>query len=243
MISERQIAEKFTTIWKQHFPLLTPQFMRVFNESRVQMANESVLQKSENVRYDIVSELAFNITALSFEKELPVDQVLNDKDTLKKLTLETARAIWKSGNYSGADLVLRSEEIVECQLICDNTVEFVNLQKNDEVTFKPVVKGYGFLTSLVADLTIDDTLYEVKTVNRNFRSSDLKQLLIYLALQQVTGTQSWKFGGLYNPRTGTYCKFNVKGLVYNLSGGKSPNEVFESLLNNLTRDIQIDSRF
>ena len=86
-------------------------------------------------------------------------------------------------------------------------------------------------------------MYEIKTVNRNFKSSDLKQLFIYLALRQVSEEENWKYAGLYNPRKGTYCKFNVKSLIYNLTGGQTPNETFDNLLNGLVRDIEIDSTF
>ena len=101
----------------------------------------------------------------------------------------------------------------------------------------------SFIPDLIADLSISDTLFELKTVNRNFKSSDLKQLFIYIALRQVSEKENWRYAGLYNPRKGTYCKFNIKSLIFNLTGGKTPNEAFENLLNGLNRDVEIDSRF
>lgn len=242
MITERDIAEKFSIIWKQHFPLLTPSFMRVFNEAKIFNINAPI-PINENVRNDIVSEIAFNILEKITIEKTKVEVFINDENKLKKIIEVTAKAIWKSGNYSENDLILNDYELNEIKRICNNTIEFIEKLKKSELQFKPEFKGYSFIPDLIGDLSIDDTLFEIKMVNRNFKSSDLKQLFIYLALQQVSTGQNWKSAGLYNPRKGTYCIFNVKSLIYNLTGGKSPNEAFENLLDGLTRDIQLDSKF
>lgn len=243
MISERDISEKFSAIWKQNFPLMTPSFMRVFNEAQIKRINENPIPKSENIRYDIVSETSFNLSEIVTIEEQSVDKIINNSSRFKKVVSETAKSIWTSGNYKKDDLRLEKEEIEEIQKICENTLEFIQLTKTKEVEFKPKLKGYGFIPDLIADLSIDDTLYEIKTVSRNFKSSDLKQLFIYLALRQVSEGVNWKYAGLYNPRRGTFCKFNVKSLIYNLTGGQTPNETFENLLSGLVRDIEIDSTF
>lgn len=243
MISERDISEKFSAIWKQNLPLMTPSFMRVFNEAQIKRINKNPIPNSENIRYDIVSETSFNLSEIATIEEQSVDKIINNSSRFKKVVSETAKSIWTSGNYKKDDLRLGKAEIEEIQKICKNTLEFIRLTKTKEVEFKPKLKGYGFIPDLIADLSVDDTLYEIKTVNRNFKSSDLKQLFIYLALRQVSEGVNWKYAGLYNPRKGTFCKFNIKSLIYNLTGGQTPNETFENLLNGLVRDIEIDSTF
>ncbi|WP_163399519.1 hypothetical protein [Flavobacterium fluviatile] len=242
MITEREIAEKFSVIWKQHFPLLTPTFMRVFNEAHIFNINAPIPIK-ENVRNDIVSEISFNIVEKVIIEESYIEDYIENEIKLKKIVEFTAKSIWKSGNFSEKDFLLNEIEITEIKRICQNLIEFIQKIKKKQVKFKPTFTGYGFIPDLVGDLSIDDTLFEIKTVNRNFRSSDLKQLLLYLALQQVSSGLNWKYAGLYNPRKGTYCKFNIKNLIYDLAGGKTPNESFENLLDSLTRDVQIDSKF
>lgn len=135
---------------------------------------------------------------------------------------------------------IEKQEIIA---IAENTLEFIEKLGGQDVLFKPKLKGYSFIPDLTADISIGDSIFEIKTVNRNFKSSDLKQLFIYIALRQVSERENWKFAGLYNPRKGVYCKFNIKSLIYNLTGGKTPNEAFENLLNGLNRDVEIDSRF
>lgn len=243
MITERDIAEKFSVIWKQNFPMLTPDFMRVFNEVQVSTINSNAIPIKENVRYDIVAELAFNLSEKVSNQEISLNELERNAPFFKGLVTETAKTIWKSGNYTESDLNFSTVEFEEAVAICENILEFIEKVKVNNFVFKPKLIGFGPVPDLVADLSVDDSLYEIKTVNRTFRSSDLKQLFIYLALKQMSGETNWKFGGLYNPRKGVYCKFNIKGLVYNLSGGKSSNESFENLLNSLTRDVQLDSKF
>ncbi|MGQ1908258.1 hypothetical protein ACT3CE_00585 [Marinifilum sp. RC60d5] len=243
MITERDIAEKFSVVWKQHFPLLNSNFMRMFNESQVKQLNKIPIPIKENIKYDLVSEAAFILTNKLIENDCAIEEFLSDKTNLLDLITQTAFIIWKSGNYTKKDLVLSKVEIEEISSISKNIFEFIKINKKESVQFKPTLKGYGIFPDLEADISIDDTLYEIKTVNRNFKSSDLKQLFIYLALGQVSDNMIWNYAGLYNPRKGTYCKFNIKSMVNNLTGGLSPNETFENLLNSLDRDIQIDSRF
>lgn len=239
MITERDIAEKFSVIWKQHFPMLTPNYMRVFNEAQILPINTNPIPKKDDVRYDLISELAFNLSYKSYNEGIDINNFQQQDSAVVELVKETARAIWKSGNYSDSDLNLSEIEFEEAILISKNTIEFIEKIKQQQIQFKPTLKGFGSVPDLIADISIDDSLFEVKTVNRNFRSSDLKQLFIYLALRQVENRTNWIYGGLYNPRRGVYCKFNIK----NLSGGKSTNEAFENLLNSLSRDVQIDSKF
>lgn len=243
MISERDISEKFSAIWKQNLPLMTSSFMRVFNEAQVKTTNKNPIPNIQNVRYDIVAETAFNLSEIAIVEDEKINEIIKDSKRFQKIVSDTAKSIWTTGNYKKKDLKLEKAELEEIQNICKNTLEFIEKSKKKKVEFKPKLIGYGFIPDLEGDLSIDDTLYEIKTVNRNFKSSDLKQLFIYLALKQVSEEENWKYAGLYNPRKGIYCKFNVKSLIYNLTGGQTPNETFENLLNGLVRDIEIDSTF
>lgn len=243
MISERDISEKFSAIWKQQFPLLTPNFMRVFNETQVTRINTKQINTIEEVRYDLVSETAFNLSELAYLNKVTPAKVFSDIVEQTKIVEITAKSIWKSGNYSASELIMLVAERKEIISISNNILEFIGKMDSEKVQFRPKLKGYSFIPDLVADISIDDTLFELKTVKRNFKSSDLKQLFIYLALRQVSDNENWSFAGLYNPRKGIYSKSNIKSLIYNLTGGSTPNEAFESLLNGLIRDIEIDSKF
>ena len=180
MISERDISEKFTAIWKQNLPLMTPSFMRVFNLAQIKKINKNPIPNSEDIRYDIVAETSFNLSEIATVEDKKIKKIIKDSKRLKKIVSETAKSIWTTGNYEKKDLKLKKPEVEEIEKICENTLEFIKITKKKKVEFKPKLKGYSFIPDLTADLSIDDTLYEIKTVNRNFKSSDLKQLFIYL---------------------------------------------------------------
>jgi len=243
MISERDLAEKFTDIWKQHFPLLTASYMKLFNEAKPKTINQEIITNhSEEIRYDLVSQLAFNIVEKVSSRKIEYTDAWKEKK-LKPIIEQTASEIWRNGNLTYEDINLLEPEKIDCQKICNNIFEFLNKTTIKSSSFKPKFSGYGIISDLIGDLEIDDTLYEIKTVQRNFRSSDLKQLIIYLALSHVKGNKTWKYAGLYNPRKGIYCKFKVEKLIYDISAGKSTSESFKSLLDSFTREVNIDSRF
>lgn len=243
MISERDLAEKFTDIWKQHFPLLTSSYMKLFNEAKPKKINQELITNlSEDIRYDLVSQLAFNIVEKVSSKKIEYSDIWKEKQ-LKPIIEQTAFEIWKNKNLNYKEINFLETEKNDCQNICNNIFEFLNKITVVSSSFKPKFSGYGIISNLIGDLEIDGTLYEIKTVQRNFRSSDIKQLIIYLALSHVQGDLTWERAGLYNPRRGTYCVFNVEKLIYDISAGKSTSESFKSLLDSFTREVNIDSRF
>jgi len=93
-------------------------------------------------------------------------------------------------------------------------------------------------------MSIGESLFEVKTVDRNLAGKDIRQLLVYLALQAATGDRKWRSGGLFNPRRARYYQFYVDELVPKMSGGNSAAEVLREIVEFLsTRDIQVDATF
>ena len=243
MITERDIAEKFTIIWKQNFPLLTPSFMKLFNEARVSKLNIKEALLVDEVRYDLVSELAFNLTQLIIEKKIKGVEFLQSENNTKPLIEKIYKSIRPYSKPSEDELILTNTEIADTLNLCSNTCEFLSEIGAKQIRFKPKLCGYGIIPSLEADIEVDNCLFEIKTVTRNFKSSDLKQLFIYLALKQVSKEKNWTNAGLYNPRKGTFCRFGIAELIDDITGGKTPNEAFENLLNSLTRDIELDSNF
>ncbi|MFA0961121.1 hypothetical protein AB9P05_04915 [Roseivirga sp. BDSF3-8] len=243
MINERDIAEKFSAVWKSNFPLLTPNFIRVYNETQVIKINTNSILKSGELRYDLVSEVAFNISAEIYRNECKVEEFLTDIDKMRLILRKVVKLIWRSEGDSGIDVILSNDEEDDVKKITENILEFLNKFSGDKVEFKPEIKGFGFIPKLEADLSIGTTLFEIKTVTRNFKSSDFKQLFLYLALRQVSNQSNWEYAGLYNPRRGVYCRFHIGNMVSSLSGNKTPNEAFDNLLNSLVRDVEIDTKF
>ncbi|HEX7722761.1 MAG TPA: hypothetical protein VF397_11430 [Pyrinomonadaceae bacterium] len=96
----------------------------------------------------------------------------------------------------------------------------------------------------MADISIGRALFEVKTVDRNLASKDIRQLIVYLALQAATGERIWSVGGFFNPRKAEYHEFVVDELIAQVSGGRSSSEVYHALVDFVCSwDLQLDTAF
>ncbi|ANM28510.1 hypothetical protein ABI59_01030 [Acidobacteria bacterium Mor1] len=139
---------------------------------------------------------------------------------------------------------MSTEEWSEVRLLANRYAAFLRIHSHDPVQFSPRINGWGVLPTGEADLAVGDTLFEVKTVNRNIAGKDLRQLLIYLALTTTDTDHRWEYGGFLNPRRSLWYKFSVDSVVRQISGGYSPREVFRELLSYFDeRDITLDTRF
>jgi hypothetical protein len=122
-------------------------------------------------------------------------------------------------------------EIYAVRAIEESLLKFVQQRSSQvlEVIFEPSFSGCGFLNSCVGDVLIGDELYEVKAGDRRFRSTDLRQLITYCALNYAAGTCAIAKAGCVNPRRGTYFVFDLAAIAYAMSG-KSAGELFSDII-------------
>lgn len=234
-MNERTLAESFSSIWQQHLPKLDSKYIEHLNFFEVKAIHDRQVIASAPSKSALFSEIAFNLSALAHDnQELPA-AIFQDKVRQQDLIAATAGSLSKLVAYTGDQLSLSDAELSEILGLAENTMEFIEKMGGRQVIFRPKVKGYGIISTLTADLSIDDTLFEIKTVNRNFKSSDLKQLFIYLALRHLSEEETFTHGGLYNPRKSTYCKFEVNDLIKELSDGNSTRNTFENLLEDFNK--------
>lgn len=250
MISERTISKGFSALWGELFPLLTANFMRVFNRAYVVRLTDfsgsacrPIPLGAELDHPDLVAELSFHIARISHEQRLSVDEVFDTPASRNEAIAASQRII---ALYEGAKptqtVSLSDVEQEEAKYLGHNYVKFLRNEEG-EIEFSPEIPGAGVLGPCQGDLSVGSTLFEIKTVHRNFQSKDLKQLILYLALQAATGDRRWLYGGLFNPRQAVSCRFEVNPFVGRLSGGRAPLEVFNDLVNGISRDALNDSVF
>jgi hypothetical protein len=122
-------------------------------------------------------------------------------------------------------------EIDAVNAIQDSLLNFVRQRSAQtlKVTFEPNFAGCGFLNPCVGDVLIGDALYEVKAGDRRFRSTDIRQLLTYCALNYAAGTCTIKKAGCVNPRRGTYFILELDAIAYAMAG-KSSSELFSDII-------------
>ena len=250
MITERTLARIFPSLWRNLFPFLTPNFMRIFNQAYVDgMKTEQgdsvspVPMQSDMNRSDLVAELAIHTTRLAMESDISMEKAYSDTELLQAAWRSSQELIDRyEGRKPTIEFDLTDNEKFEARALAYNFEEFFVHLKGD-IEFLPKIAGAGVIGECEADLAVGHTLFEIKTVNRNFQSKDLRQLLIYLALSCIAGEQRWSDAGLVNPRRAVWCSFSVEPFVRLISGGRSLKEVSEELLAEISRDVQIDSIF
>lgn len=172
-------------------------------------------------------------------------EALKDGDHIVARAWHAAQAVVEKYEGTGGNRVSGfpfSEIALEEALAISKNIEAVSTTLPGSARFFPSVRGAGVIRRCEADLAIGCLLIEVKAVSRRFMAKDMKQLLVYLALD-AADTKRWSKGCILNPRLGLWCEFDVEELVQFLSGGQSSAVTFSDLLEGLSRDVEIDALF
>jgi hypothetical protein len=244
MISERELAEFFHSFWQEHFPLLGPAFMRRFNVEDKEFLNsadgERILRITPGVgieRFDLVAEMAFE---LAIESHKAAAGEPHDGEGAIQRALKRIAAFNGIADVPGPS----PQETAESEILVKNYSHFFNTITRDVLLqFRPRIKGTGVLSEMEADFCSAEVLFEVKTVNRNLQSSDLRQVIVYLVAGIGSRQYSWTDYCIFNPRRALYYKGRVDELLGYLSGRTAP-EVISDVMNALMeREQPLETRF
>ena len=253
MISERTFASSFPGFWSDLLPLLTPTLVRLINDGYKNRLTDSdgvlikpVEKSVEVVDYAVLAEFAYYVAKLAVENRTNVRDVYDDASL--RLSAEQA-ALLVVEQYKGAKTTTGSRltdvEQDEGLALAQNYERFFEQRGCEEgIEFDPIIPGAGFLQTCKADISIGPALFEVKTVSRNLAGKDIRQLIVYLALQATAGHRRWTRAGFLNPRKADYHEFDVNTVITQISGGRSVPEVYRDLVDfACSRDVQIDTAF
>lgn len=206
MISERQIA-MYGGFWASLTPMMED-FVRMVNATVVDEALPAIDPHSPGPRRAFVNELGFEIFALQqanpdgADKQPPLDTllILATKVAAKIAQLEPGS---ESANAAFSD-----DEADEAMALATRLRLLVRPLGAPVVT-KVHLPGCGFIGDAYADIVAKTTLCEVKAGLRSFRSTDVRQLLTYAALNHACGLHSIDTLALVNPRVGTVASMNL----------------------------------
>lgn len=252
MISEKTVASVFNGFWEEVLPLLTPSFVRVFNEAHSEELVDLPSSKfvripiaPEVTKHDLVAEFAFCAAEASHVSGESIFDIANEQKAINEIYAKSVGFLKRYDSGDG-EILLNDTEISEAFKLADQYqrfFEFLHL-RHSQIEFRPKINGAGFLGGCTADISAGDTLYEVKAVSRNLAGRDIRQLLIYLALRSAADQPQWEHAGFFNPRRALHYRFSVEHLIYRTSGGRSKTEVFDRLIRFLSaREIELDTPF
>ena len=238
MISERAFVRSFGSFWNELLPLLTPRFVAIFNVEYAKSLRDSQgnplrsLPVANGIHPDLVAEFAFRLARLTQERDITI------------LPNENMNALIEQAEYQAFNLIslyegtqhtrpksLSEVELNEGILLGRRYGALYQAFGDDlKVAYCPSIPGAGFLASTEADISINDTLIEVKTTTRPPSGQDIKQLIVYLALDASAHRNQWARVGIFNPRRGMLHCVETDALLFQLSGGRLRPDVLADLL-------------
>lgn len=250
MTTERQLSTEFHHFWSELLPLLTPAYVSIFNHLHMKtlpaptgrLTSAPRISRSAG-RPDLIAELAFHLARIAFENKMSASKVTQTQNLIAEAICSTKQLFLQYEGTAPSEFRPRPNELQQALRYTNVYVQFLSMfGKRSKIEFAPRISGSGFMNECRADLAINDALFEIKTVNRNIAGKDIRQLIIYLALQASTGKRRWKQAGFFNPRRAVFSCFSVDTLVNQVSGGRVSGEVFTEIIDFLSgRDAHIET--
>lgn len=198
MISEIAFIRDHTSFWRNISPL-SEDFVRYVNVHVLDRYETELMSKVATSRRAIINEIGFELFCRCTQKGIALDSIVSDEideiinatsSYISNLRINVPQFINK----------LNENELNESREISRRLLNFFKRFKT--VILRPAFFGCGQLNYCLGDVIADDTLYEIKSGGRPFRSIDLRQLVLYMTLNRLSNAYDIKNLGLYNPRKG-----------------------------------------
>jgi len=221
MISGIKLASSFTSFWQELLPT-GEAFVRRMNldKERFDVPLDS---KIEAARHALVNEMAFITFKLSLSNGFSLDRIQYSKKELSQIYLyawqSVQRSHWFIGSEADQPNDIERDEIIE--IARRLRYFFREFHSSKTLTLSPSFPGCGFVDDCEGDVFVEQALYEIKAGERTFRLVDVKQILVYLALNQCSKHYEINRVGFLNPRMGVFYSLDVEELVLRLAGKSS----------------------
>jgi hypothetical protein len=136
-----------------------------------------------------------------------------------------------SPQLNSKDIIISTVERREALAISGRLYNFFMIEnRRKDLVISPFFKGSGVISSCNGDVLVgDETIYEIKSGDRKFRSVDYRQLAIYAALHFAQYGLRIRNIGLVNPRTGMTVRVPIETFAREVSG-QSAVALFQSLV-------------
>lgn len=228
MISERIFSKRYSSFWAELLPWCE-RFARLINLSYDRYEHEFETDNLATSERAIVNELAFEWFAWSVHAGIPLDGIAADE--LRDLEGAVSSKIALLSGTGDGSIVLSNAERREAKAIARSIQKYFSARHaNEPIMTSPHFPGCGFLDSCYGDAVVGRCLVEIKAGDRNFRSVDLRQVLIYAALNSVSEQYDLSEIVLLNPRRGIYYRASIEAICAE-AGGHSSEEVLNEIVN------------
>lgn len=206
MISETSFSRGYSDFWTEHTPWIN-NYVSSMNVGLIERVYPPL-----DITDDAGHRSINNIVAFTQFKNL----ISKVEDTSIETAFEESKRIIK--NYPRNNLESYILTDIYCQVIKYQSSRLVNQYSNLKVEFHPQFAGCGIMESCQGDLKYGKTLVEIKAGCQPFKPSDIKQIIIYIALNWLSNRQlDLEFVELFNPRLGTLWNSSISDLIYSIS--------------------------
>jgi len=222
MISERKMANSYVSFWNQLLPTADT-FVRQINIASERFYSHVPAVTKDRDKRAVINELAFRL----FKATVDGDEI----------TPELKGAIESEVRDYIEDLIranvkippLSNEEVEESERISKSLSMYFAMSDLSALIFWPLFKGCGRISACRGDIIDGNKLIEVKAGDRNFKVTDIRQLMIYMALNFSSGQYPIKEMALVNPRTGFKYECDIDILI-EFSSGRKAVDVFADIV-------------
>lgn len=219
MISEKAFIQNHPSFWKTLFPLANI-FMRGIQLECKQKQNDLDMY-TKGRRFSFVSQIGFMVFVHCIKDarlHFPQNEIKKEApwyEEIEMLCITQFRLFEDDDDTIRAPL--NNDEFEDAKKLSLRLLErFENKKKN--ILIYPEFAGCGWLDTCYGDIVVENTIYEIKSVNRNYNISDYRQLMVYCALNHLSKQHNIQTIALYNPRKDILCTHKLEDFASAISG-------------------------
>jgi hypothetical protein len=216
MISERKFANGFASFWRGVLPM-SEAYTRQMNLRATRFAPPMTLE-FEATRSAIISELGFRLFKHFREKIMTMKGMADPGPIELRLADETWKYVRELIGTPRGILPPTVLDFHAAHELARRLTSFFLFEGKPDIVYSPMFLGCGIIDTCYGDVLCGNDLYEVKNVERHFRSVDLRQVLVYCALADAAGTPQLHSVSLVNARLGTYFQAELDELAIEVAG-------------------------
>lgn len=229
MINEKRFAETFTSFWNVVLPLSNSAIKNLKTISHT--VTDAVDTEYIKSRRAFINHFAFNI----FKHSIKVNKIVHllDNEVINRIHNLTQKQLNAFISKDLPDLrTLNAKEIEEALLMAENIETFfaTYYKAKNKILVNPLFNGCGIIKNCFGDVIVNNNLFEIKATKKFFEPKDIRQLLVYCALNSRNKKYDIENIGIYNPKVGQYFKIGVDELCL-MASGKESTIIFNDIIN------------
>jgi len=175
MISEVSFSRGYSSFWTEHVPWISD-YVSSINIGLVERL-QLPIELTDDTKHRSIN----NVFAFTYFKNV----LTRNNDNLDAAFGETSTII---KNYPRNNLETYALTKEYSLIVKKQSERLINRYKGKSVEFYPQFSGCGLMESCQGDLFYNNTLVEIKAGERGLLSSDIKQIIIYCALNWLSNS-------------------------------------------------------